>query len=255
MSAADVVRRVAYGAAEVATRRRGLQRTIDGETLRIAPRWARYYPATYDPAKRRFLRASCAPGATVLDIGAHLGLYTVVMARAVGPTGRVVAFEPTPATVDELRRTVALNDVGDRVEIRSMAVGAVPGRLPFHDTGDALSNANSLVRIDRATTSFDVEVTTVDAVADGRPIGCVKVDVEGGEVDVLRGATSTMSTSRPAIALEVHPATIGEAGVRAIAAIVDEHDYELAIAGVAVTVDDLVARPAGFEAELLPRRR
>ena len=89
---------VAYGALELATARRGVPRTIDGQPIRFPARWSRYYPRTYDPRKTQFLLQHCRSGDTVVDLGAHIGLYTVLMSRAVGPSGNVIALEPAPDT-------------------------------------------------------------------------------------------------------------------------------------------------------------
>src|SRR5438874_223792 len=83
---------------------------------------------------------SCRPGQTVFDVGAHLGLFSVVMARLVGPTGRVVSFEPTPSIRRILERTVRLNDCGLVVEVRAEAVSEATGITEFHDTGEPGSN-------------------------------------------------------------------------------------------------------------------
>lgn len=252
MSAGEAARRLAYGAAELVTARRGVPRVVDGERLRLAPRWARYYPPVYDPPKAAFLREVCRLGTTAFDVGAHLGLYAVLMARVVGETGRVHAFEPTPGTVDALRRTLALNRVDGVVTVHPVAAGAAPGSLPFHDTGDALSNANSLVPGVRTRASFEVPVTTIDDIAAGAEVSCIKIDVEGGEVAVLRGAAATIERCQPAIALEVHPAVIGADGTRTIWQLAADAGYAVTIAGLTVDEDHLLARPAGYELELRP---
>ncbi|MDQ6948818.1 MAG: FkbM family methyltransferase, partial [Actinomycetota bacterium] len=208
MSAAITAKRVIYAGADALTLGRGVARVIDGERIRLAPRWARNYPNTYDPAKRMFLRAHCRPGTTVLDIGAHIGLYSVVMARAVGEGGRVISFEPTPGTRDALRRTIGLNGLNGLVAVRADAVTDRSGTVNFHDTADDLSNANSVVAGPRSMRSYTVPATTVDDVVASVgdvPVSCLKIDVEGGEIGVLRGAAEALRRWRPAIALEVHP--------------------------------------------------
>lgn len=254
MSAALTAKRVIYAGADALTLGRGVTRVIDGERIRLAPRWARYYPNTYDPAKRTFLRTNCKPRTTTLDIGAHIGLYSVVMARAVGDRGRVISFEPTPGTRDALRRTIGLNGLSEVVEIRDDAVTDRSGTVIFHDTSDELSNANSVVAGPRSMWSYEVPATTVDDVVASlgdAPVSCIKIDVEGGEVGVLRGATDTLRRWRPAIALEVHPGALGTEGVALLWSLARGHGYVFSFKGVAVEEGWFVSRSTGFEAELL----
>ncbi|NJK44255.1 MAG: FkbM family methyltransferase, partial [Pleurocapsa sp. SU_196_0] len=92
---------------------------------------------TDSPARNEGLR----PGDVFLDIGAHIGLFTVVMARLVGPEGRVFSFEPTPSTRAVLERTVRLNQCDDRAEVRPEAVARTSGRSEFFDDRRYRSNA------------------------------------------------------------------------------------------------------------------
>ncbi len=190
--------------------------------------------------KGTFLRAHCRPGITALDIGAHIGLYRVVMARRVGYSGRAISFEPTPGTSDALRRTIALNSLSQVVDVRGEAVTHHSGTVTFHDTADGLSIANSVMAGPRSKRSYAVPATTVDDVVGSvgdSPVSCLKIDVEGGEVGVLRGATQTLQHRRPAIALEVHPEVLGSEGVATLCALAVEHGYAVAYAGVVVEED------------------
>lgn len=188
---------------------------MNGERIRVAPQWARYYPSDYEPDKQRFLRERCRRGSTVLDLGAHIGLYTVLMARYVGREGRVLAFEPTPGTRRELRRTVRLNRLGN-VEIRGEAVSVSTGDALLHDTGAPVSNANSLAPIDRARAQVGVRTTSLDDLALPPAVSCVKIDVEGAELDALPGATALLERDRPALTIEIHPVQLRLVGARAV---------------------------------------
>lgn len=210
----SLVKRPLYAAVDTALLRRGIRRRVNDEQVRLAPRWARYYPSDYEPEKQRFLRQHCQPGSTVLDLGAHIGLYTVLMARYVGGEGRVLAFEPTPETRRHLRRTIRLNHLGN-VDIHEEAVSASTGAAFLNDTGDPVSNANSLAPIQRTRSQLAVRATSLDdlvATANaswfpGR-VSCIKIDIEGAEVDALQGATTLLERDRPALAIEIHPAQL-----------------------------------------------
>ena len=108
------------------------------------------------------------------------------MAREVGESGRVFAFEPTPFTRSVLKEVVALNGCSDMVEVRGEAVSASEGKATFFDTGDDVSNANSLVKTSRSKREIEVPLTSVDAFVNERGLRvlCIKIDVEGAELDV-----------------------------------------------------------------------
>ena len=182
-SALMTAKMATYSAADVLTRHRGSARKFNGHTIRLPPRWARYYPRDYEPAKQSFLEAMCPEGGTVIDGGAHIGLFSVVMARAVGPAGRVLAFEPTPDSRAVLYRTLELNGL-DNVTVRSSALSSSSGTAIFHATGDPGSNANSLGRVKRSAVEFSVNTCALDDLALDRvsepsshrradaPVGC-----------------------------------------------------------------------------------
>src|SRR5919202_2432184 len=114
----QLARRGVYTAVDAATLRRGIPRRINGEAIRLPPEVARYYPAAYEPATHAFIRRHAAPGTAAVDAGAHIGLFSVLMGRAVGLGGRVLSFEPTATTARLLRRTIALNDLDGVVVAR-----------------------------------------------------------------------------------------------------------------------------------------
>jgi len=199
---------------DLLTARRGVARRIGGETIRFPARFCRYYESDYEPETFAFLRENCRTGDAALDIGAHIGLFSVVIARLVGPSGRVLAFEPTPTTRKVLERTLRLNGLEDRVELRSEAVSSKSGTATFFDTGDLVSNANSLVATARHDGEIRVNTVSVDDLVDagGLSVGCIKIDVEGAELDTLRGAARCLETQRPALALALHPEAIRHSG-------------------------------------------
>jgi FkbM family methyltransferase len=202
-SALTTAKTATYEAVDVLTRRRGIARKFNGHTVRFPPRWARYYPGEYEPAKQSFLEERCSEGGTVIDGGAHIGLFTVIMARSVGPAGRVLAFEPTPDTRAVLTRTLKLNEV-DNVTVWPSALSSTSGTALFHATSDPGSNANSLGRGSRSAVEYSVNTCSLDDLALDR-VSCIKLDIEGGELDALLGAGDLLRRDRPAIAMEVHP--------------------------------------------------
>lgn len=208
------VKEIAYSVLNAVTLGRGVPRNIGGEVIRFPARWSRYYEADYEPETFRFFHEKLRRGQTVLDIGAHIGLFAVVTAKIVGETGRVFSFEPTPFTRGVLEQVVELNGVSDIVEVRSEAVSSERGTTVFYDTGDAISNANSLVRTERSKTTIPITLISVDDFVEekGIKVDCMKIDVEGVELDVLRGAKRTFLEQRPVVRLGLHPPFILQNG-------------------------------------------
>jgi FkbM family methyltransferase len=225
------MKRLAYAGLDARHGFRGVPRTVNGEVVRFPARWSRYYPSTYEPAKTGFLRDRSRPGATVLDLGAHIGLFSVHMARAVGPTGRVISFEPAPHTAAVLRRTIGLNGLASVVSVRQAAVSGRRGEVELFETGDECSNASSLVPTDRTRGSVRVAATTLDDLVHDEQltVAVVKMDIEGAELAALEGAPALLSHQRPAMTIEVHPLELraGRCDPREVFDLLVDHGYVL----------------------------
>jgi FkbM family methyltransferase len=145
--------------------------------------------------ERRDVRRTLAfvpPGATALDVGANVGYYSLVLAERVGPGGRVHAFEPDPRLAEHLERHLALNGFADRVHVHRTAVAAAAGRADFlRAEKENLGGGTLIPYPDLQRETFPVEVVSLDGFCDAhgvRTVDFLKVDVEGAETDVLRGA-------------------------------------------------------------------
>ena len=150
---------------------------------------------------RRLARA----GTTAVDVGANIGLYTAVLAGAVGPRGRVLAFEPEPESARRLEDNVARNGLTN-VEVHQVALGDRPGELVLHLAADPAYHSTAAVRERRASgESLRVQARTLDDVwgeAGSPTVSLVKVDTEGGELTALRGAERLLRAERPALLVE-----------------------------------------------------
>ena len=141
---------------------------------------------------QRFLERNVAPGDVVYDVGAHIGFFSVCAARL----GAVVyAFEPVPENAARLRDNVALNGLEIHVVeaaawAESGSVGLVPGDSDFEA---------------RATSGNGTPSVSLDAFAAGEPApALIKLDVEGAEAEVLRGARRLLAEARPVLVCELH---------------------------------------------------
>ncbi len=157
----------------------------------------------------RLLAEAIPAGAVIVEGGAHLGFVTVHEARAAGPAGRVVVFEPNGAVLDTLRQNLHLNGVGDRVEIVPKALGDSTGSARFFVRGDE----SSLYEPMGDAEPIKIDVVRADDLIDG-PVDVVKLDVEGAELSALRGMEGFMTGALPprAVFLECHPVMLERAG-------------------------------------------
>lgn len=133
----------------------------------------------------RYLRSTD----TFVDVGANVGIYSLLAARAV-PQGQVLAFEPNPITAERMRTNLRLNGI-DNVIVRASAVGSRAGTA----TLTARLGPGDHIELDQSSEvdTVTVPVTTLDAAVDRiARISLIKIDVEGFEVEVLRGATELL---------------------------------------------------------------
>jgi FkbM family methyltransferase len=151
-------------------------------------------------------------GGVLLDVGAHIGYFSIRAAVKIGPKGRVVAFEPDPRTLKSLRANVAASNAAN-VTIEGIACTDREQVLTFY-ASNSLNTAQSSLSRQNATISlappepFTVPGRPIDSVV--RELGLervdvVKVDVEGAELLVLRGAVETLGRFHPRLIIEVNP--------------------------------------------------
>jgi FkbM family methyltransferase len=162
----------------------------------------------FELAERAFLSRFLRPGMTVLDIGAHHGLYTLLACKAVGPSGQVIAFEPSPRERKALRLNVGLNLCKNAV-IQELALGNEEGETTLHVVDHLETGCNSLrpPALPGSTSLVSVRIISLDrwlAAHHLQSVDFIKLDVEGGELSVLLGAQELLERRpRPVILAEV----------------------------------------------------
>ena len=183
-----------------------------GETVRVLPA---YRFISWNAAEYHAFRAVLQPGDTALDVGANVGAYALLFAQWVSPGGRVLAFEPAPETHEALTRHAALNGVADVVDARRVALSDGAGTAAF--AAEGVSGANRLRGAGEAGGGMAVPTISLDELcaAEGISPRLVKVDVEGAELAVLRGARETIRRfgDRMALFVEFHPTIWREMGI------------------------------------------
>jgi FkbM family methyltransferase len=163
--------------------------------------WQAISGLDYEPELRQLL-ARVQPGNVVLDIGANIGSYTLRCAQKVGPAGRVISFEAVPENACLLQNNIELNGLSN-VTIVPRAAGAGAGRVALFSTGHASSTR--LAEGGNFNRVGEIEMVTADSVVEELGLPCVdwiKMDIEGGEPDALRGLEQTVARWRPNILFE-----------------------------------------------------
>ena len=157
-----------------------------------------YLHGAFEWATTLALRALVRPGDVFVDAGAHIGTYTLLAARLAGPTGRVLAFEPDDRNRALLERNVVENRAAT-VTISECALWSEDAELALVASPDAgNSGMPSLMRDGDGPT---VQCRTLDSALDACDV--MKIDVEGAEVELLRGADRILDGHQPSIVLEV----------------------------------------------------
>ena len=153
---------------------------------------------TYERKKQSVFCNEIRPGDVVFDVGAHVGFYSLLAAKSAGPSGSIVAFEPMAANIEYLRHHAALNKFA--VDIAQVAVADRDSIGHFRRGADTYTGT-------LAESGEAVEVVSIDLLVDSHRFPApdiIKVDVEGAETLVLKGALRTLSRVHPIVFLAVH---------------------------------------------------
>lgn len=185
--------------------------------------WVDLFFLQYEaPALTPLLEAFVSPGSTFIDVGANIGIYTGWASRLAGKHGRVLAFEPVPATRQYLATVVAMNQL-DNVEVIPKALGKQPGTVTLwvvpHASGLTSAVPPEAGSVEATTLQqLAVPQVTLDdelAARGGAAPTLIKIDVEGYEMAVLEGAVRTLAGPYPpAVVFETHGTHLARAGVR-----------------------------------------
>lgn len=151
----------------------------------------------YDLVVAETLVRLADPGETAVDAGANVGLMSNLLAHAVGPGGRVVSFEPHPLILETLTRNVSRWQASEGitvVEVRAVAVSSRAGSLPLSVDLDTFAHNKGTASVEQADPSNSTEVDAVRLDDEfSTAIGVLKLDVEGHELEALRGSDLLLS--------------------------------------------------------------
>jgi len=191
------------------TRRSGVECTMNGSRFQVDSRTRFSFPPIHDPEVVRAYARTLVAGDTCWNIGANVGEHVLQMARIVGPTGRVLAFEPNPEAAALLATNIHLNGYCNRVSISEVAIGQCLGTTDFYFAGaNPMGRAQQPNPLLRRTRRITVPVKNMDSIFEDteRLPDCVLVDIEGWEIAALLGAPRLLAAEPfPMLIIELHP--------------------------------------------------
>jgi FkbM family methyltransferase len=178
------------------------------EGYRMCIDWNRFRSfvyGTWEPEVLHVVTSTIKPGMTVIDIGAHIGYYSLLFAKCVGSTGRVFSFEPLPGNFALLQKNIQLNNLRQVTTI-NQAIFSGNREITLTVPEDQPNPGSGSAYIHGGAQEFRVEAISVDAFCEKSGIrpDILKMDVEGAEYEVLMGARETISQNRPKLLIELH---------------------------------------------------
>lgn len=204
-----MIKNLYYKVLELLTRGKGKQVKISGIEINLPVRYHKYYEIDYELKSITQMKKIISKGDVVIDVGAQLGLMSKLFSDCVESYGKVYAFEPTPVTFKLLENTISINNLNNVVPVQK-AVADKSGITVFNISNTDASAANSLAKggIQGNDIPIEVELVSIDDFSKTKNIAkidFIKIDAEGAELAVLKGALNVIKRDKPKILLALHP--------------------------------------------------
>ncbi|MGB2661788.1 MAG: FkbM family methyltransferase [Candidatus Omnitrophota bacterium] len=187
-----------------------------------------FLPNYYEVGTQRYLKEFVKPNMIVIDIGAHMGFYTLLFASLVGQGGKAYSFEPAKRNFIHLKENVAINDIYC-VKLFQLALSNKEGIVPLylHPTENT---GHSLINNEKAGLSVEeVQTTTLDNFIEQeniKNIDLIKIDAEGAEYSILKGAGKMLSGDNPPCIICEMPSTKDTGKGNNVREILYSHGYK-----------------------------
>lgn len=168
----------------------------------------------YEPLESTLVQRLVRPGMTVLDIGANIGYYTMLLASLVGEKGKVYAFEPAPDNYGLLCENVQLNSFENIAPIQQALSNQADGQLTLYLDSNNLGNHSvAQANVPSGSQPVTVEITTIDNFCRDKRIDFIKIDIQGAEGLAFEGGWQTLEKNKVDILMEFWPEGIQRLGV------------------------------------------
>lgn len=167
--------------------------------------------SNFEPGETEIVKKFVKKGMTVVDAGANIGYFTLLMARLVGKSGRVHAFEPEHENIELLKKNVALNKRGN-VIVNDMALSNITGTLNFYLSASNPQDHRIIKDKHEKRKTYKVQSTTLDEYFNNKNIDFIKMDIQGAELLALEGGVKIISKYKPLLIIEYWPYGIVQLG-------------------------------------------
>jgi FkbM family methyltransferase len=199
--------RFGYGSGDLDLQFRGLRVFAPADDVTLVPGIAGGF---YEQIELDIFTIVAARSSTIADVGGNIGLFAC-LAAAQRTDSRVVSFEPVPSNLSYLRRNIDANGLAGKIEVVEQAVSDEIGSAPIY-IADSIGT-HSLASANAASDHhIDVSVTTLDEWFGEQTIDLLKIDVEGFDGHVVRGARRTLARDKPTLFVEYTPQSLAAAG-------------------------------------------
>lgn len=177
-----------------------------------------YHRGEYEPLVTDCIDNHMENGMLSMDIGAHVGVHTIPLHQAVGQTGKVIAFEPNPIHFEKLSETIERNDI-DNIELINVAVSNEAGQFELYEKEGNKGHSTLQPHPDFSyEDGIEVEVISIMDFIEDRGlenIDLLKIDIEGKELDVIKGLNSRLADVSMAI-IEIHGRLLDEEAIQEV---------------------------------------
>jgi FkbM family methyltransferase len=200
------------------------------EGYRMSIDWSRYRSfvyGTWEPKVVRIVTDTVKLGMTAIDVGAHIGYYSLLFAKCVGPSGRVFSFEPLPGNFALLQKNIWINNL-QNVQLRNEAIFSRTQEITINTPDEQPNPGGGSIYGAVGHTQYCVKAVTLDDFCEGlalRP-DILKMDIEGAEYEALLGARRIISQHRPKLLIELHHFD-GDVGALPVPKLLMEWGYQI----------------------------
>jgi FkbM family methyltransferase len=221
------VKRFAYRLASLPIARRRFNGALIWIPWGLRTAFPAFGDIAYEKEEWEALELCGKEGGTFLDIGASVGILSILMSRIAGPTGRVIAFEPHPDTHCVLRAVLRGNHCNNASAIQAAVLDKCTVTTFFLSPVGSLGVRSSVVSKDPGGQEIVVPALSIDAICQARDlkVDYVKIDAEGAENGIVCGAANTIEKCRPCVQIEVHGQLLGIQEVATLFQMMAEHRY------------------------------
>jgi FkbM family methyltransferase len=157
-----------------------------------------YYSGSYESGTIDFIKKHLKKGDCFVDVGANIGLMSIEASESVGSQGKIYSFEPHPDTAKILRFNIDLNSF-ENIEVIEKGVGSKSGEAKIYDRWDVNRGGASVFSANNNQEGFAIQLVVLDEVFQKIDIQLIKIDIEGYELEALKGAKRILSSENPPI--------------------------------------------------------